>query len=150
LLVLPAPGIDIEQLEVAYSENPKMVESLLVRGEGDVQLPPFHFSYEADLKRSLEKMGIHRIFSNPNTLMSMAPDRAGGVLRGVAQKTEIIVDENGIRADAGTIFSGVYGGILGVREPFHMNLNRPFLFLIRDNVTHALLFAGVVMNPTVQ
>jgi serine protease inhibitor len=30
-----------------------------------------------------------------------------------------------------------------------MVLNRPFLFLIRDNATRALLFVGVVMDPTV-
>ena len=78
----------------------------------------------------------------------MAPQRAGGVLRGVAQKTEITVDENGIRADAGTIVHGVYGGVMGAQSPFHMTLDRPFLFIIRDNVTRAILFVGVVMNPT--
>jgi serine protease inhibitor len=33
-------------------------------------------------------------------------------------------------------------------EPFHRNLDRPFLFLIRDNLTKALLFEGAVMDPT--
>ena len=80
----------------------------------------------------------------------MAPKRSGGELSGVVQKTEITVDENGIRADAGTIVHGVYGGVMGVQSPFHMTLDRPFLFIIRDNVTRALLFAGVVTNPTVQ
>jgi len=150
LLVLPAANKDVGQLEAAFSKNPDLVESLLARREGDVQLPPFHFSYETDLRNSLEKMGVHRIFTDPNTLLSMAPTRDGGILRGVAQKTEITVDENGIRADAGTIVHGVYGGILMAQSPFHIILNRPFLFLIRDNVTHALLFAGVVMNPMLQ
>lgn len=72
-------------------------------------------------------------------------------LQGVAQKVEIIVDENGIHADAGTIIAGVYGGIMaGPPTPFHMRLNRPFLFIVRDNVTDALLFTGVVMNPVVR
>jgi serine protease inhibitor len=34
--------------------------------------------------------------------------------------------------------------------PFHMVLNRPFLFIVRDNVTNALLFVGVMMNPNLQ
>jgi serine protease inhibitor len=150
LLVVPAADKDIGELEAALAKDPNMIEPFLARREGDVQLPPFHFSYNIDLRSSLEKMGIHRVFSDPNTLLSMAPKRAGGILQGVAQKTEITVDENGIRADAGTIVHGVYGGVLAVQGPFHMVLNRPFLFMVRDNVTHALLFVGVVMNPNLQ
>lgn len=92
-------------------------------------------------------MGVRRIFET-NTLVNMAPQRDGGILRGVAQKTEITVDENGIRADSGTVGHGVFGGMMGALQPFHMTLNRPFLFFIRDSVTGALLFAGAVMDPT--
>jgi serpin B len=107
----------------------------------------FHFVYETDMRDALQNFGVHLIFSDNNTLLSMAPNRSGGILRGVAQKTEITVDGDGIGADSGTISGGVYGGIMMVREPFHMTLNRPFVFLIRDTVTHALLFIGAVMNP---
>ena len=72
----------------------------------------------------------------------------GAVLTGVAQKTEITVDENGIRADAGTIVGGVVGGIMLTKAPFHLRLDRPFLFFIRDRATNALLFEGAVMDPT--
>jgi serine protease inhibitor len=150
LLVVPAADSDIGQLAAALAKDPNVIEPFLVRREGDVQLPPFHFSYETDLRSSLERMGIHRIFKDPKTLLSMAPKRSGGTLQGVAQKTEITVDENGIRADAGTIIHGVYGGVLTVQGPFHMVLNRPFLFIVRDHVTNALLFVGVVMNPNLQ
>jgi len=114
LLVVPAADKDIGKFEAALAKDPNMIEPFLVRREGDVQLPPFHFSYETDLRSSSEKVGIHRIFTDPNTLLSMAPKRAGGILQGVAQKTEITVDENGIRADAGTIVHWVYGGVLAV------------------------------------
>jgi len=33
-------------------------------------------------------------------------------------------------------------------NPFHMVVNRPFLFFVRDNVTNSLLFAGAVMDPS--
>jgi serpin B len=150
LLVLPSPDGNIERLEAEYSNNPNLIEPLLVQREGDVRLPPFHFSFETNFRSSLEKMGLHRIFDDANTLLAMAPKSFGGKLNGVVQKTEITVDENGIRADAGTIVHGVYGGVMGVQSPFHMTLDRPFLFIIRDNVTRAVLFAGVVTNPTVQ
>jgi len=147
LFVLPAPGTDIAQLEAALAKNPDMVEPYLVSREGDVRMPIFHFSYETDLGDALQKLGVHRIFQNTDTLLSMAPSRQGGLLKGVAQKTEITVDKNGIRADSGTISVGAYGGIMGVVQPFHMTLDRPFVFVIRDPITGALLFVGAVMNP---
>jgi serine protease inhibitor len=150
LFVLPAPDSNVWELEAALIKNPDLVEPLLTMRQGDVQMPTFHFSYEGDLCNSLQKMGVQRVFSDSATLLSMVPSRSGGILRGVAQKTEITVDGNGIRADSGTIVHGVYGGIGTVQSPFHMILDRPFLFLIRDNATRALLFVGVVMNPTVQ
>jgi len=148
LLVLPAEGRTVEQLEASLAKNPGLVDPLLVSRQGDVRLPPFHFSFETNLRASLEKMGVHRVFDSADTLLAMAPEREGGKLHGVAQKTEITVDENGIRADAGTIAHGAYGGILAAQGPFHMTLDRPFVFIIRDNVTGALLFVGAVMNPT--
>lgn len=148
VLLLPTEGIGIQQFERALAKNPEMIELHMERQIGDVVLPPFHFLYETNLGGTLRSLGVTKIFENPSTLYTMAPNREGGRLEGVAQKIEITVDENGIRADAGTIVHGVYGGILGTRvEPFHMILNRPFVFLIRDNVTDALLFAGAVMDP---
>jgi len=148
LFVHPAPGANVWELEAALVKDPDLVEPQLAHREGDVQMPTIHFSYEGDLRNSLEKMGVKRVFTDSRTLLAMAPSREGGILRGVAQKTEITVDGNGIRADSGTIVHGVYGGVLAVQTPFHMTLDRPFLFVIRDNLTRALLFIGVVMNPT--
>lgn len=147
LLVLPSVNSSVERLERAIADRPNLVEALLVRQEGDVRLPPFHLKFETDLRSSIEAMGVHRIFTDPHTLSSMEPKK-GAVLTGIAQKTEITVDENGIRADAGTVFSGVAGGMMVPKTPFHMSLQRPFLFFVRDRATNALLFEGAVMDPT--
>jgi serine protease inhibitor len=150
LFVLPERDEDIGQLLSTMTNNPGIFESSLTRQQGDVLLPPFHFSYEGDFRKPLEKMGVRSIFHSSGTLLSLAPRKGGGMLQRVAQRAEIIVDEHGIRADAGTLMGGVFGGIeMPDTSPFHMILNRPFLFLIRDNATNALLFSGVVMNPTV-
>ena len=148
LLVLPSAHSSIERLEAAIASEPDLIAPLLTRRGGDVCLPPFHLSFDRDLRNTIETMGVRRIFSSPETLSSMAP--MGALLRGVAQKTEITVDEKGIRADAGTIVSGLtVGGFFG-DQAFHMTLDRPFLFFVRDTETKALLFEGAVMNPTLR
>ena len=35
----------------------------------------------------------------------------------------------------------------GVTDTFHMRLDRPFVFFVRDSTTNALLFAGAVVDP---
>jgi serine protease inhibitor len=149
LLVLPEREQDIGQLAASMVKNPGWIEPSLKVRQGDVQMPPFHISYEGNFRDALEKMGVHQIFYDTQTLLSMAPKREGGKLQGVAQKAEIEVDESGIRADAGTNVGGVFGGKEMIQPgPFHMVLNRPFLFVIRDTATSALLFTGIVQNPT--
>jgi len=32
-------------------------------------------------------------------------------------------------------------------DPFHVLLDRPFLFFVRETTTNALLFAGALMDP---
>lgn len=147
VFVLPRPGKSISELEKELGNNTEKIQGTLRLEIGDVQMPPFHFAYETNLRDSLEKLGVRRVFEDMESLKSIAP-RTGASLQGVQQKTTITVDETGIRADSGTVVTGVLGGILGGQyQPFHMVLDRPFLFFIRDNVTEALLFAGVVMDP---
>jgi len=35
----------------------------------------------------------------------------------------------------------------GIEEPFHVTVDRPFVFLIRDLETGTVLFVGRVTNP---
>ena len=70
----------------------------------------------------------------------------GSSLTQVKQRIDIQVDDSGIRADAETVVGGIYGGLIA-GEPFRMKLDRPFLFLVRDLNSNALLFLGAVMDP---
>ena len=60
------------------------------------------------------------------------------------QETVIEVNEEGSEAAAAT------GVIMtdGISHAEEFNLNRPFLFMIRDNLTKLVLFQGRVMDPS--
>ncbi len=57
------------------------------------------------------------------------------------QKARIEVDENGTRAAAVTLVAGVES------VPEFVNINRPFVYLIRDRQTGLILFTGRVVSP---
>jgi serpin B len=89
-------------------------------------------------------MGIKTPFEDLGTLIRIPKSYLSEVL----QKTNIQVDQNGIRASAESIMGGIYGGIGSEQNTFHLELNRPFVFLIRDRSSNALMFLGVVSDPS--
>src|SRR5262249_29882816 len=119
------------------------LDAMRDREVGDVELPKLKMKIETDLTPALQQMGVRQVF-NELDIIRIAQSR----FQHVVQKVELEIDENGIRANAGTIANGVYGGIMGgVPTPFHMKVNRPFIFLIRDNLTNSLVYLGAVMDP---
>jgi serine protease inhibitor len=148
-IVLPKGRTNILQLEAKLTRDNRSLQSSLKSEVGDVEIPRFSFHSESDIRGALEKMGVRRIFRDADSLGGLVQTGQGARLVSVSQKVEIEVNEQGIRANAKTVTNGVYGGIVGGQYvPFHMVVNRPFLFFIRDNVTDSLLFAGAVMDPT--
>lgn len=149
-IVLPRGDTSLGELETRLSKNDGEPPTSLKREIGDVEIPPFSFEFEADIRQALEKIGVRRIFQTTDSLAGLVDGPDGARLQGISQKVEIEVNEQGIRANAGTVANGVYGGIIGGwYVPFHMVVNRPFLFFIRDNVSGSLLFAGVIIDPAV-
>ena len=58
---------------------------------------------------------------------------------------KIKVDESGTEAAAAT---AIMVGLTSMpAQSVELKIDRPFLYVIRDNVTGAVLFVGRVMNP---
>jgi serine protease inhibitor len=145
LVVLPAPGTQILEIERELARSPEVLDEALKKEAGDVTLPPFHTKVEWDLAPHLQQLGIRRVFSDLGGLVSVPHSH----LTEVRQTIDILVNQWGIRADAGTVAGGIYGGMMGgPLQPFSMQLDRPFLYFIRERYTDALLFAGAVVDPS--
>jgi hypothetical protein len=148
IFVLPSKTSSVQEIEKRLAKDPTYAESGLHPREGKLYLPPFQFKYQADIQAALKQLGVHRIFDSDQAINVTDGDGPGARLDAIGQSSDVTVDRTGIKVDSGTAFAGVYGGILGNREPpFDMHLNRPFIFLIRDTVTRALLYVGVVEDP---
>src|SRR5260370_335397 len=134
----------MHQLEEDLIRDTSFLDAVLKPPSVGVELPKFSFQFEANVRPALEAMGVHSVFKELEFVKI-----PGSKLTGISQQERITVDVDGIRADAGTIDGGIYGCILGggPDSPLHMKVNRPFLFLIRDDVTNSLLFIGAVMDP---
>lgn len=144
IAVLPAPGTDLQRLERELAEQPETIDAALKPRPGRVTMPSFHIRSESHLRLPIVALGIRQVFLDLGDIVKIPKSH----VTEVNQKIDLIVDRSGIRADANTVAGAVYGGIMSVPEPFHMQLNRPFVFLIRDQTTDALLFIGAVTDPS--
>jgi len=143
IAVLPAPGVEITQLEQELAAKPAELDALMQRQIGVVTMPVFDIDYESHLSPIIQALGIREPFRGLEGITTIKNSR----LTDVAQKIDIHVDKQGIRANAETVAGIVLGGLMAGQQPFHVVLDRPFLFLIRDQTTNALLFIGVLMDP---
>ncbi len=111
---------------------------------GDLGLPRFQSEYSADLKTSLSTLGMERAF-NPDgaDLSGLA---ANTYVKDVKHKTLLKVDEEGAEAAGVTSMKASTFGI--VVDGFKMTMDHPFFCAIRDDKTGALLFMGVIVDPT--
>jgi serpin B len=104
-------------------------------------MPRFEFESSFSFKDSLVAMGMTDAFSGNADFSGMTGSRDLFILD-VVHKAFVSVDEAGTEAAAAT-------GVVMPCLPVEVTVNRPFVFLIRDIPTNAILFVGRVVNPSV-
>lgn len=107
-------------------------------------MPQFEFDSEFSLKDTLAGMGMPIAFSGDADFSGMTGNQELSI-SDVVHKAFVAVDEAGTEAAAAT---SVIIKLTAVPEPpVEVTIDRPFIFLIRDIETGAILFIGRVMNP---
>ena len=139
--VLPEEGTSPEEL---LSDTSFL--SSLSSGAADVQygtvewsVPKFDLSADLDLMSTLKALGITDLL-NPDQADLSGLTSMDTFLTQAEQMTRVSVDEEGVEAAAVTIIADGKGG--APDETCVMNLNRPFLFVLRSQ--GVTLFVGVV------
>jgi serpin B len=117
----------------------------------DLQLPKFKIEMPEPLRLSgiLQAMGIERAFDHTRAdFTKMAPAQAQLEISEGFHKAFIEVDEKGTEAAAATALGMRAGAAPPTDEPIPFVADHPFLYLIRDTKTDAILFMGRVVDPS--
>lgn len=107
----------------------------------DITLPKFEFSYEKYLNEQLQAMGMIGAFEPHKADFSGITDWEI-FISFVKQNTFVKVDEKGTEAAAVTTIGFE---VTSITPGF--NINKPFIFAIRERTTNTLLFIGSIVNP---
>jgi len=109
-----------------------------------LSMPRFKFESSFSLNDALSAMGMPIAFASGADFSGMDGTR-DLFIQAVIHKAFVAVTEAGTEAAAAT---AVLMGLTSMpMSPVYVNVDRPFIFLIRDNATGAVLFVGRVLNP---
>lgn len=112
----------------------------------ELHLPCFNIEQKVDLEKQLKALGIKKAF---NASSDFAPINNTGkfLISSITQNTFIEVNEEGTEAAATTV------AIIIAEEEYYsdfpsvVRFDRPFGYMIKENSTGAILFAGKVAKP---
>ncbi len=145
-ILMPAVGT-LGAFEEALDADrlPAIIDSL---EWSDVRLtmPTFRVESEYSLADALKALGMTDAFDPDAADFSGMDGTRDLYISAVVHKAFVDVDETGTEAAAATAVAMTTSAMPG--EPPEVAVDHPFLFLIRDQVTGAILFIGRVVDPS--
>lgn len=135
-------GLDADALIDAIGTDRRFAE---------LAMPRFEFEAEFSLGEVLRSLGMVTSFAPPpgpgTADFSGITEQPELFVSEVLHKAYVAVDEEGTEAAAATAIV-MEATSAPIDEPLTLRLDRPFVFLIQDDLTGDPIFAGVVENPT--
>jgi len=108
----------------------------------ELRMPKFKMEYGQQLKEMLSQLGMGIAFTQQADFSHMIEGEPGLAISEVKHKTFIEVNEEGTEAAAATSV-----GIVVTSLPPSIRIDKPFVFMIREKSSNAILFIGKLMQP---
>jgi serpin B len=121
------------------------ITSALAAQEIWVVLPRFSFDTKADLNDPLKLLGMTDAFAPTAANFSGMTSQDQLFISDVVHEANISVDEDGTEASAAT---AVVMAAASASATPQITFDRPFVFVLRDTLTGAVLFLGQVTDPS--
>lgn len=144
-IFLPKSAISINEFQKSLNiKNWQRWLSNFRNLEGDIVMPRFKVEYGAKLRDALTALGMGVVFNQDANFEGIGTGSL--MISNVIHKTFVEVNEEGTEAAAATAVIVTKALIRSKR--FSMTVNRPFFCAIRDKETGAILFMGLIAEPT--
>ena len=112
----------------------------------DLRIPRLHIHSQASLNQPLQALGITDAFSPAADFSALT--RAARLRIGLVEHAaDLRLDEQGTVAAGSTVVVGPTAAEPAPRRPVTVDLDHPFLLLLRDDTSGAVLFVAQVADP---
>lgn len=143
-LIVPAESASLKEVVTALSKRGYLADCLQKSEVRDVELslPRFEIESDNELKEALSMMGMNASFNLQQADFSDLADNSF-IVSGVKHSACFKVDEEGSEGAAVTAIM-TDGAFIEPHEKLILKADRPFLFMVTENETGAILFMGKV------
>jgi serpin B len=145
-LVVPKERAGLAAVEASLS--PEVLDAWIGKLSASVRvsvhMPRWKTESTLELTEVLKSLGLESLFG-PEANLRGVSEEEGLQISSVLHKTYVNVDEKGTEAAAATSMMAA-GGM--PQKPIDLHVDHPFLYLIRDLNTGAILFIGRVTDPS--
>ncbi len=148
IIILPNEQDGLTDIEgrIDYMRDWLPVKDVDPTREMDIYIPRFKFEVSFDLRDALIEMGMVAAFSDQADFREIEPEGELFISR-VKHKAYIEVNEAGTEAASATVVEMRMKAAMPQETP-EFRADHPFLFVIRHNLTGAILFVGKIEDPT--
>jgi len=144
VVIVPDAGtFDAFEAALTADELQAVLASAVAATSQGVSLPRFAVGQHFSVRTALMALGMNDAFSTGTADFSGIDGDRDLFIQDVVHQANVAVDEQGTEAAAAT---AVIIGRKGVVQT--LRVDRPFLFLIRDDASGATLFMGRVLDPS--
>lgn len=109
-----------------------------------LRMPKLGVSMNVELTPALNQLGVHTMFSDDADLKGISPDDLA--VQAVLHESVLKLDEQGLEGAAATAVMFRLTSI-AMDEPLHVDVDRPFLLLVRHASTGVVYFMARVTEP---
>jgi serpin B len=144
-IIVPDSG-NFEAFEAAL--NKQIVDKILNEMQPasvSLSLPKFEFTKDFGLSNALTGLGMSDAFNSSLADFSGMTGKKDLFIGNVIHKAFVAVDEKGTEAAAATAV--IMEATSAMIQKINLQIDRPFIFIIRDTTHGQILFIGRVMNP---
>jgi serpin B len=147
VVMLPSQGKELSDLIISldFEKWESWFESSNFTGM-QIDLPKFKYGFNSLLNDPLVELGLGEAFEPGADFSRITPTEDIWISR-VIHQTFIDVQEEGTEAAAATIVEIIERSSAGGGAPIPFKADRPFLYLIKENSTGAIIFMGKVGKP---
>jgi serpin B len=145
-VLLPATNSSLDEL-VGRMDSQLWHNTILTaykENRGTVVLPRFGLRYGTELKHTLGTLGLKDAWNSKADFSGISSDPL--FLSQVKHQSFVEVNEEGTEAAAVTTGVVALASFQHQPPPFQMLVDRPFLFIIADQLTGSILFVGAILD----
>ena len=145
-VLLPRDGVRVDDIVASLDATAwGDIAEGFVEVEVELFLPRFRMEYERELRDDLAALGMVDAFDPMKADITRLSPEEDLWISSVLQKALVEVTEEGTEAAAATVVTVVETS--APPPPVVVRADRPFLFLIRERLTGAILFVGKLAHP---